>query len=215
MSNAHDAIDKRISGNNLNPNNIKNKVNANTLDLYGLFEDFMFNQGTAIFKGMTEGGDNRFYKRGFTMPSSYADPSDEGVTKDQIMQLLVNSIRQSPDDTTSTQEIKDFYKLRGQEMPKYKEGGKVKRQDTQLLELINIIAKSQGNLYTKRGQDINALIKALNKNVEAVTPSDLGVKTPPLTKDMFEDEFYRLGVELPFFELERRAGNKYSGHKIR
>ena len=117
MSNAHDAIDSKISRNNLNSNNINNKVNSETLDMYGLFEDWLFNQGTAIFKAKTEGGDNRFYKRGFTMPSSYGDPSDEGVTKDQIMQLLVNSIRQSPDDTTSTQKIKDFYKLHKMQMP--------------------------------------------------------------------------------------------------
>ena len=118
MSNgAHDAIDSRILKNNLNPNNIKNKVNSDTLDMYGLFEDWLFNQGTAIFRAQTEGGYNRFYKRGFTIPSTYGDPSDDGATKDQIMQLLVNSIRQSPDDTTSTQDIKDLYKLHKMPMP--------------------------------------------------------------------------------------------------
>jgi len=115
---AHGAIDSKISQNNLNPNNIKNKVKSETLDLYDLMQDPMFNQGTAIFKGMTEGGDNRFYKRGFTMPSTYyADMDEPYSTKDQIMQLLTNSIRQSPDDTTSTQEIKDFYKLHKMQMP--------------------------------------------------------------------------------------------------
>ena len=114
---AHGAIDSKISQNNLNPNNLKNQVDSNTLDIYGLFEDYMFNMGTAIFNAQTQGGDNRFYKRNFTMPSSYGDPSDQGITKDQIMQLLANSIRQSPDDTVSTQSIKDFYKLHKQPMP--------------------------------------------------------------------------------------------------
>ena len=71
----------------------------------------MFNQGTAVFNAQTQGGDNRFYKRGFSMPSSYADPSDQGITKDQIMQLHSNSIRESPDDTVSTQSVQDLYKL--------------------------------------------------------------------------------------------------------
>ena len=115
---AHGAIDSKISQNNLNPSNIKNKVRSETLDLYDLMQDPMFNQGTAIFKGMTEGGDNRFYKRGFTMPSTYYTDMDEPYsTKDQIMQLLLNSIRQSPDDTTSTKDIKDFYKLHKMPMP--------------------------------------------------------------------------------------------------
>ena len=114
---AHGAIDSKISQNNLNLDNIKNQVNPETLDIYGLFEDYMFNMGTAIFNAQTQGGANRFYKRGFTMPSAYGDPSDQGVTKDQIMQLLANSIRQSPDDTVSTQSIKDLYKLHKQPMP--------------------------------------------------------------------------------------------------
>jgi len=118
MSNgAHDAIDSKISRNNLNPKNIKNQVDSNTLDIYGLFEDYMFNMGTAIFNAQTQGGDNRFYKRGFTMPSAYGNPSDQGATKDQIMQLLANSIRQSPDDTVSTQSVQDLYKLHKQPMP--------------------------------------------------------------------------------------------------
>ena len=119
---AHGAIDSKISQNNLNPDNIKNKVNSETLDIYGLFEDYMFNMGTAIFNAQTKGGENRFYKRGFTMPSAYADPSDQGITKDQIMQLLANSIRQSPDDTVSTQSIQDLYKLYKQPMPSTKHG---------------------------------------------------------------------------------------------
>tara|TARA_R100000008_G_scaffold43858_1_gene25473 strand:- start:41 stop:769 length:729 start_codon:yes stop_codon:yes gene_type:complete len=123
---AHDAIDVRIAINELEPNNMKNKVKSETLDLYGLFEDAMFNRGDAIFSGQTEGGDTRFYKRGFSMPSTYYTDTDEPYsTKDQIMQVLANSIRQSPDDTTSTQEVKDFYKLHGQQMPKYKKGGEV------------------------------------------------------------------------------------------
>ena len=70
MSNgAHDAIDSKISRNNLNPKNIKNQVDSETLDMYGLFEDYMFNMGTAIFNAKTKGGDNRFYKRNFSMPS--------------------------------------------------------------------------------------------------------------------------------------------------
>lgn len=118
MSNAHDAIDVRIALNNLKPNNIKNKVKSETLDLYGLFPDQVYPKGTAIFKGMTEGGDTRFYKRPFDMPSTYYTDIDEPYsTKDQIMQLLKNAIRQSPDDTTSTQEIKDFYKLHNMQMP--------------------------------------------------------------------------------------------------
>ena len=122
---AHDAIDSKISQNNLNPKNIKNQVMSETLDEYGLFEDYMFNQGTAIFNAQTQGGDNRFYKRNFSMPGSYADPSDEGVTKDQIMQLLANSINQSPDDTVSTQSVQDLYGLHKQPMPKYENGGEV------------------------------------------------------------------------------------------
>ena len=122
---AHGAIDSKISQNNLNPKNIKNQVDSETLDVYGLFEDYMFNMGTAIFNAQTQGGDNRFYKRDFTMPSTYADPSDEGATKDQIMQLLANSIRQSPDDTVSTQSVQDLYGLHKQQMPKYQEGGEV------------------------------------------------------------------------------------------
>ena len=58
---AHKAIDSKISQNNLNPNNIKNQVRSETLDAYGIIEDFMFNQGTAIFNAQTKGGDNRFY----------------------------------------------------------------------------------------------------------------------------------------------------------
>ena len=118
---AHEAIDSKISQNNFNPGNIKNQVKSETLDLYGLFEDYMFNQGTAIFNAQTQGGDNRFYKRGFTMPSTYADPSDEGITKDQIMQLLSNSINQNPDDTVSTQSVQDLYKLHKQPMPSTKQ----------------------------------------------------------------------------------------------
>ena len=114
---AHDAIDSRISQNNLSPNNIKNKVNTNTLDIYGLFEDWLFNQGTAIVKGQTMGGEDRFYKRGFIMPSTYGDPGDEGATKGQIMQLLLNSIKQSPDDTISSKSVKDLYKLHKMPMP--------------------------------------------------------------------------------------------------
>jgi|21_taG_2_1085346.scaffolds.fasta_scaffold05578_5 hypothetical protein len=123
---AHRAIDSKISRNNLNPKNIKNQVNSETIDMYGLLEDYMFNQGTAIFNAQTKGGDNRFYKRNFSMPSTYGlDDNEPYSTKDQIMQLLSNSIRQSPDDTTSTKEIKDLYKLHKTPMPKYKKGGKV------------------------------------------------------------------------------------------
>ena len=126
MSNgAHGAIDSKISQNNLNPNNIKNQVVSETLDMYGLFEDYIFNQGTAIFNAQTQGGDNRFYKRGFSMPSTYADPSDQGITKEQIMQLMANSINQSPDDTVSTQSVQDLYGLHKQPMPKYENGGNV------------------------------------------------------------------------------------------
>tara|TARA_R110000824_G_scaffold264764_1_gene453620 strand:+ start:51 stop:782 length:732 start_codon:yes stop_codon:yes gene_type:complete len=126
MSNgAHGAIDNKISQNNLNPNNIKNQVVSETLDMYGLFEDYIFNQGTAIFNAQTQGGDNRFYKRGFSMPSTYADPSDQGITKEQIMQLMANSINQSPDDTVSTQSVQDLYGLHKQPMPKYENGGEV------------------------------------------------------------------------------------------
>ena len=117
VDNAHGAIDSKISQNNLNPDNIKNQVNSETLDIYGLFEDYMFNQGTAIFNAQTQGGENRFYKRGFTMPSAYGDPSDQGITKDQIMQLLANSINQNPDDTVSTQSVQDLYGLHKQPMP--------------------------------------------------------------------------------------------------
>tara|TARA_R100000742_G_C4256134_1_gene74017 strand:- start:47 stop:406 length:360 start_codon:yes stop_codon:yes gene_type:complete len=115
---AHGAIDSKISRNNLNPKNIKNQVNSETIDMYGLLEDYMFNQGTAIFNAQTKGGDNRFYKRNFSMPSTYGlDDNEPYSTKDQIMQLLLNSIRQSPDDTTSTKDIKDFYKLHKMPMP--------------------------------------------------------------------------------------------------
>ena len=114
---AHGAIDSKISQNNLNPKNIKNQVDSETLDVYGLFEDYMFNMGTAIFNAQTQGGANRFYKRDFTMPSAYADPSDQGATKAQIMQLMANSINQSPDDTVSTQSVQDLYKLHKQPMP--------------------------------------------------------------------------------------------------
>tara|TARA_R100000700_G_C3133891_1_gene118032 strand:- start:349 stop:747 length:399 start_codon:yes stop_codon:yes gene_type:complete len=114
---AHGAIDSKISQNNLSANNIKNKMDSSTLDVYGLFEDWLFNQGTAIIKGQTMGGEDRFYKRGFAMPSSYGDPSDQGATKEQIMQLLLNSIRESPDDTISTKKVKDFYKLHKMPMP--------------------------------------------------------------------------------------------------
>ena len=52
------------------------------------------------------------------MPSTYYSDYDEPYsTKDQIMQLLVNSIRQNPDDTTSIKDIKDFYKLHKMPMP--------------------------------------------------------------------------------------------------
>ena len=118
---AHGAIDSKISQNNLNPNNIKNKVRSETLDLYDIFPDPVYNRGEAIFTGQTEGGDTRFYKRPFDMPRDYY--SDDDITKDQIMQVLKNAIRQSPDDTTSTQDIKDLYKLHKQSMPKYQEGG--------------------------------------------------------------------------------------------
>ena len=123
---AHGAIDKEISQNNLNPKNVKNKVKSKTLNIYGLFEDYMLNRGTAIFNAQTQGGDNRFYKRGFDMPSAYADPSDDDITKDQIMQVLKNSIRQSPDDTVSTQSVQNLYKLHEQPMPKYERGGFIK-----------------------------------------------------------------------------------------
>tara|TARA_Y100001963_G_C6785355_1_gene452337 strand:- start:2594 stop:3139 length:546 start_codon:yes stop_codon:yes gene_type:complete len=115
---AHSAIDSKISKNNLNKGNIKNQLDANTLDVYGLFEDWLFNQGTAIVKGQTMGGEDRFYKRGFSMPSTYGDISDDNVTKDQIMQLLLNSIRETPDDSVSSQSVKDFYKLHKMPMPK-------------------------------------------------------------------------------------------------
>jgi hypothetical protein len=171
---AHDAIDARIAVNDLNPNNMKNKVKSETLDLYDLMQDPMFNMGTAIFSGQTKGGDKRFYKRGFSMPSTYYTDMDEPYsTKDQIMQVLANAIRQSPDDTTSTQEIKDFYKLRGQEMPKYKKGGKVKKDDVSLSNLINAIAKKQSkdfgtgvgdfNIYSDKGKEINRIVEAFNK----------------------------------------------------
>jgi hypothetical protein len=129
MSNgAHGAIDSKISQNNLNPKNIKNQVDSETLDMYGLFEDYMFNQGTAIFNAQTQGGENRFYKRGFSMPSTYGfDDNEPYSTKDQIMQLLSNSINQNPDDTVSTQSVQDLYGLHKQPMPKYKNGGEVNR----------------------------------------------------------------------------------------
>mgnify|MGYP003645385759 FL=1 len=123
---AHKAIDSKISQNNLNPNNIKNQVRSETLDAYGIIEDFMFNQGTAIFNAQTKGGDNRFYKRNFSMPSTYGfDDNEPYSTKDQIMQLLSNSINKSPNDTVSTQSVQDLYKLHKQPMPKYREGGEV------------------------------------------------------------------------------------------
>ena len=116
---AHNAIDTRIAINELNEKNIKNKVKSETLDLYGLFDAAnIFNMGTAVFSGKTKGGDKRFYKRDFSMPSTYYSDYDEPYsTKDQIMQLLVNSIRQNPDDTTSIKDIKDFYKLHKMPMP--------------------------------------------------------------------------------------------------
>jgi hypothetical protein len=118
---AHGAIDSKISQNNLNPNNIKNKVQSETLDFYDIFPDPVYNRGEAIFTGQTEGGDTRFYKRPFDMPSTYYTTMDEPYSdKDQIMQVLKNAIRRSPDDTTSTQEIKDLYKLHKLPMPKYK-----------------------------------------------------------------------------------------------
>lgn len=144
---AHGAIDSKISRNNLNPKNIKNQVNSETIDMYGLLEDYMFNQGTAIFNAQTKGGDNRFYKRNFSMPSTYGlDDNEPYSTKDQIMQLLSNSIRQSPDDTTSTKEIKDLYKLHKTPMPKYKKGGEV-------------ISR-----YSKKGKELNALIEMMNNS---------------------------------------------------
>ena len=115
---AHGAIDGKILAQNLNPKNIKNQVNSETLDIYGLFEDYMFNMGTAIFNAQTQGGDNRFYKRKFSHPSTYGlDDNEPYSTKDQIMQLLSNSIRDSPDDTVSTQSVQDLYKLHKQPMP--------------------------------------------------------------------------------------------------
>ena len=123
VDNAHGAIDNKISQNNLNPKNIKNQVNSETLDMYGLFEDYMFNMGTAIFNAQTQGGDNRFYKRNFSMPSTYGlDDNEPYSTKDQIMQLLSNSIRKSPDDTVSTKSVQDLYKLHKQPMPSTKQG---------------------------------------------------------------------------------------------
>ena len=120
---AHGAIDSKISQNNLNPKNIKNQVNSETLDMYGLFEDYMFNMGTAIFNAQTQGGDNRFYKRNFSMPSTYGfDDNEPYSTKDQIMQLLSNSIRKSPDDTVSTKSVQDLYKLHKQPMSSTKQG---------------------------------------------------------------------------------------------
>jgi len=167
---AHGAIDSKISQNNLNPNNIKNQVKSETLDAYGIIEDFMFNQGTAIFNAQTKGGDNRFYKRNFSMPSTYGfDDNEPYSTKDQIMQLLSNSIRESPDDTVSTQSVQDLYKLHKQPMPKYKKGGKVKKDDIKTMDVINMIAKLQSkspsgtNAYSPEGKNINALIEAFNK----------------------------------------------------
>jgi len=120
---AHGAIDSKISQNNFNPNNIKNQVDSETLDVYGLFEDYMFNMGTAIFNAQTQGGANRFYKRKFSHPSTYGlDDNEPYSTKDQIMQLLSNSIRESPDDTVSTQSIQDLYKLHKLPMPSTKQG---------------------------------------------------------------------------------------------
>ena len=67
---AHGAINSKIAQNELNPKNIKNKVESETLDLYGLFDSAnLFNMGTAVFNAQTKGGDNRFYKRNFSMPS--------------------------------------------------------------------------------------------------------------------------------------------------
>ena len=124
---AHGAIDSKISQNNLNPNNIKNQVMSETLDIYDIFTDPVYNKGQAIFTGQTGGGDTRFYNRPFDMPSTYYTTMDEPYSdKDQIMQVLYNAISQSPDDTVSTQSVQDLYGLHKQPMPKYQKGGGVK-----------------------------------------------------------------------------------------
>jgi len=217
---AHGAIDSKISQNNLNPNNIKNQVDSETLDIYGLFEDYMFNRGTAIFNAQTQGGDNRFYRRDFTMPSAYADPSDEGVTKDQIMQLLSNSINQSPDDTVSTQSVQDLYGLHKQPMPKYKKGGKVKNPLTKKEQELQKYWDKEfdarvGSDYKLRALMENpAFIYAMAEYEAKTRKPDYGVKTVPFSNIYTKDRPYPQGVASPYPE-RTGMGNPYSGHKIR
>jgi len=132
---AHEAIDARIAVNELKPNNMKNKVNSNTVDVYDLLESS--SRVTGIYKGQTEGGDPRFYKRDFYnmhVPNSYYDESSG--TKEQLQQLYQNAIMKSPQDTTSRKDISDTYKLFGKPNPfstrppieaeaKYEKGGEV------------------------------------------------------------------------------------------
>ena len=197
---AHGAIDSKISQNNLNPKNIKNQVDSETLDVYGLFEDYMFNMGTAIFNAQTQGGANRFYKRDFTMPSAYADPSDQGATKAQIMQLMANSINQSPDDTVSTQSVQDLYGLHKQQMPKYQEGGgvdessfnslyeymmRLKGSEDQSIEDEEKLASLMANLKGQRKGAASQRYKELLESRLGGRPLDETYEKQPTFRDLY------------------------------
>ena len=114
--NAHDAIDKKILMNNLNPNNIKNKVRSETIEPLELLQDGI--RATQIFQGLTEGGDRRYYAKdlyGFGVPSSFYD--EESGVKEQLRQLYKNRIIDAPQDTTSSKGIEEIYNYFNRKSP--------------------------------------------------------------------------------------------------
>ena len=192
MSNgAHDAIDARIAVNEVNPKNIKNKVNSNTVDIYDLLESS--SRVTGIYKGETEGGEPRFYKRDFYkhhVPSSYYDGSGN---PELLQQLYANAIMSEPQDTTSRKDISDTYKLFGKPNPfstrppieaeaRYDKGGEVSDGGETLQQM-------QDTLFDKRYKSLLELQSSLDEPYN-IDP-DLGVTDPEYqarekTKDKIE-----------------------------
>ena len=101
--------------------------------------------------------------------------SDEALLGNYKLQRKLSEMEyRNPSTIKGMRQFGKFNRqLNKQPMPEYKKGGKVKKDDKNMMELLNIIARNQsrdfgtgvgsGNVYTKGGQEINALIEAFNK----------------------------------------------------
>ena len=119
-NNAHSQLDTLIEQNKRNPQNIKNEVMTETIKIpeNAIFPDYLTNIVTAIAEGETEGGEKRYYMKSSSMPSSFGHPEYGEGTRRQVMQMLLNAIKQSPQDTIPRKEVEDYYKFHKMPMPK-------------------------------------------------------------------------------------------------